>query len=144
MSEGAPGRPTVVEDDGSMTVELVALVPVLVLFVLVIVAFGRYEVVRGDVTQAARAAAEAAAVAPSAESARQDATTAAGPVLGGGACGDPAVVLDTSTFVPGGAVRAVVTCHVALSDIGMPGLPGTSTVSAEAMAPIDPYRTVTP
>ena len=129
---------------GSVTVELVALVPVLILFVVVIVGFGRYERARGGVTQAAAAGAEAAAVAASPSEARQAAGLSTAAVLGGRECTDPRVTLDSSAFVPGGTVRVVVTCTVTFADLGVPGLPGSEEVQASAMAPIDPYRSVSP
>jgi len=127
---------------GSATVELVVLVPVLLLFVLVIAGFGRSEVALGGVTQAARAAADAAAVAPSAAEARHLAAAAATPVLSGATCEHPGVALDTSDFEAGGTVRVTVTCDVTFADLGVPGFPGERTVHASAVAPIDPYRSV--
>ncbi len=43
---------------------------------------------------------------------------------------------------PGGYVTVTVACHVELSDIALPGMPGSTTVEASATAPIDPYRSV--
>ena len=75
----ARGRPT--RDRGSFTVELVVLTPVITLFVLVTLAFGRYALAREQVVGGARAAADAVAVAGSEGQAQQAALAAAMPVL---------------------------------------------------------------
>ena len=66
---------------GSLTVELVVLTPVIVLFVLLALGFGRFELAREQVVAAARAAAEAASVVPSAGDAQSAALTAATPIV---------------------------------------------------------------
>jgi hypothetical protein len=54
------------------------------------------------------------------------------------------VDVDTSGFrVPVGLpaqVRATVTCVVALGDLALPGFPGSRTVTATAVSPVDTYR----
>jgi hypothetical protein len=45
-------------------------------------------------------------------------------------------------FYPGGYVQVTVTCQVDLSDVGIPGMPGTTTISSSSIAPIDPYRSI--
>jgi Flp pilus assembly protein TadG len=131
-------------ETGSVTIEAVVLVPLLVLFVLLTIAFGRYETTREEVIGAARAAAEAAAIMPSVQSARTAASAAAMPSLAGPhpSCLKVVVSTDTSDFVPGGEVSVTVSCTVKLSDLGAPGLPGESTVTISQVAPIDPYRVV--
>ncbi len=62
-------RPTG-EEQGSLTVELVMLTPVLLMVVLVVVALGRVAEARQQVVEAARAGAEAAAVEPDPAGAR--------------------------------------------------------------------------
>jgi Flp pilus assembly protein TadG len=113
-------------------------------FVLLAVAFGRYEATRLQVIGAARAAAEAAAVVPSEYQAPSAASAAASPELigYGASCESSHVTTDTRNFVPGGDVSVTVTCTVELSDLGVPGLPGVTTVVITQVAPIDPYRAV--
>lgn len=137
-------REEVRHETGSVAVEAVVLVPVLVLFVLLTVAFGRYETTREEVIGAARAAAEAAAIMPTAQSARTAANAAALPALAGPhpACLDVHVSTNTTHFEPGGEVSVTVSCTVGLSYLGAPGLPGESTVTISQVAPIDPYRVV--
>ena len=128
---------------GSISTELVVLVPVLVLFLLIAVALGRYESVRQQVIGAARAAADAAAVVSSPSQAQAAAYLAAGSVVTARwACAGLVVSTDVSRFVPGGVVRVDVTCRIDLSDLVVPGLPGATSVSSVQVATIDPYRAV--
>ena len=138
------GRRRSRHETGSATVEAVVLVPVLVMFVLLAVAFGRYQSTREEVIGAARAGAEAAAIMPSAQAATGAASDAALPALSGmtSPCVRVVIQTDTTDFKPGGEVSVTVSCTVDLSDLGAPGLPGRSTVIVSQIAPIDPYRVV--
>jgi Flp pilus assembly protein TadG len=132
------------DQEGSLTVELVVLTPVLLFLALVIVAFGRESGARQQVTEAARAGAESAAVLPSAASAQAGAAAAAVTGLVGhpDMCAHVSVDTDLLHFFPGGFVTVTVSCTVDLSDLTLPGISGETTVSATATAPIDPYRSV--
>jgi hypothetical protein len=59
-------------------------------------------------------------------------------------CTTTTVALDTSGFAtpPGqsATVTATVTCPVRLSDLSLPGLPGTRTVSHTATSSLDTFR----
>jgi Flp pilus assembly protein TadG len=129
---------------GSVTVEAVILVPIVMIFVLLAVAFGRFEIVRDNVAGAARAGAEAAAVVSSPSTADGAAREAAMPALSGAGnpCVDPIIRTKTDDFIPGGTVSVTVTCSIKLSDLDAPGLPGSATVTATQTAPIDPFRVV--
>jgi Flp pilus assembly protein TadG len=129
---------------GSLTVELVILTPVVMVFVLLALALGRFELAREQVVGAARAAAEAAAVVPSAADAQPAALAAALPVVANQAhtCVQLNVSTDTSDFVPSGSVRVVVSCQISFADLLVPGIPGHAEVQAEETAPIDPFRSV--
>lgn len=129
---------------GSMTAELVVLVPVVVLFALLAVGLGRYQGARQEVVDAAHAGAEAASLVPSAGQAGPAAETTATAELEGQAhmCPAPVVTTDVSAFAAGGSVRVTVSCHVSLSDLLVPGFPGGATVVATQSAPIDPFRVV--
>jgi Flp pilus assembly protein TadG len=129
---------------GSLTVELVVLTPVIVVFVLTALAFGRFELAREQVIGAARAAAEAASVAPDSGVAQSAAVTAATPIVVGGAhsCTHLNVVAGTENFAPGGSVRVTVTCQISFADLLVPGMPGHADVQAVVSAPIDPFRSV--
>jgi Flp pilus assembly protein TadG len=130
---------------GSLTVELVVLAPVIALFLLVALGFGRYALAREEVVGGARAAADAVAVAGSAFQAQQAAAQAAAPVLQSNhSCVDPDVTVDPQSFAPGGVVRVSVSCHVEFSDLLIPGFPGSTTITAVEETAIDPYRSITP
>lgn len=141
---GAPPRAVRASQGGGMTVELVVLTPVVVLFALVAIALGRYQSARQEVTDAAHAGAEAASVVAAPGQASASATDASTSALRQQPhmCQDPLVRTDTSSFVPGGFVRVNVSCQVQLSDLLVPGLPGTVHVEVTQSAPIDPFRVV--
>lgn len=128
-------------DNGSLVVELVVLVPVFVLFALVIVGCGRLVQARQQAVEAARAGAEAAAImsTPSSASWAAAANAVIGPYGSSHSCTHGSVRTDTSDFTPGGEVSVTVSCVVDLSDVLIPGFPGSVTVTAVQSAPIDPY-----
>jgi Flp pilus assembly protein TadG len=132
------------DKEGSMTVELVVLTPVIVLFALMAVAMGRYETVREQMIGAARAAAEASSVATSAGEAQSTASSAAMQSLEGvsQSCEGLQISTDTNDFTPGGSVKVSVTCEVSFADLLVPGMPGSMVIRAVESAPIDPYRSV--
>jgi Flp pilus assembly protein TadG len=124
---------------------MVVITPVLFVLVLILVVFGQVSEAHQQVVEAARAGAEAAAVLPTQESAQSGGPeTAAIGVFGQThTCDDVRITTDVSNFKPGGTVSVTVVCQVDLSDLSIPGVPGTTTVQATAVAPIDPYRSVT-
>jgi hypothetical protein len=113
-------------------------------FALLALSLGRYEMAREQVIGAAQAAADAAAVVSSPSDAQWAATTAATPVVAGQthSCARLSVTTDTEQFVPGGFVRVVVSCDIDWSDLLVPGVPGHTEVQAVETAPIDPFRSV--
>jgi Flp pilus assembly protein TadG len=131
-------------DLGSLTVELVVIAPILLVVALTMLIFGRVSASRQEVVEASRAGAQTAAVMSNANSAQLRAAVDAAVGISdrGHTCTNPQIVTDTSQFHPGGYVTVTVTCHVELSDIAVPGMPGSTTVQASATAPIDPYRAV--
>lgn len=123
---------------GSMSVEMIVLVPVLLLIVMIAVAGGRLVSAEGMVQAAARDAARAASIERSAgeadAAARRSlaaADTANAQCSGG---------VDVGGFGRGGTVTATVRCRVELSDLGLVFLPGATTVSASSTAPVDTWR----
>jgi Flp pilus assembly protein TadG len=131
-------------DQGSLVVELVVLTPVLFAFALCALVFGRVTEARQQITASSRAAAQAAAVMPTAQSAV--AAASANGVIGhygpGQTCAQSSVVTDIANFRPGGTVTVTVTCRVHLSDLSFPGIPGSTSISVSTVAPVDPYRSV--
>jgi Flp pilus assembly protein TadG len=132
------------DQHGSLTVELVVLMPALFIVVLTIIAFGRVSDSRQQVADAAQAGAESAAVSPGPSSAASNAAFDAAAAVAGRAhsCVQPQINTDLGHFYPGGFVRVTVTCQVSLSDLSVPGIPGATSIQATSTAPIDPYRTV--
>ena len=124
--------------------ELVVITPVVLVVVLASLVFGRVSEARQQVVEAARAGAEAAAVLPAVGTAQWVGSINSVIDLLGRThtCAHATISIDTSRFAPGGYVTAHVSCLVLLSDIGFPGMPGSTTVSASATAPLDPYRSV--
>jgi hypothetical protein len=121
-----------------MAVEMVLITPALVAFLLLVVAFGRYVVVRGDIEAATRDAVRAASFERSAGMAvavaRSTATSSLGPAT---RCA-PAEL--SGAFTAGSTITASLTCRVPLTDLGLLGLPGSVTVRAASSAPLDLYR----
>lgn len=121
-----------------MAVEIVILTPVLMGFVLLIVAFGRYVSIEGDIEATARDAARAASMEVSRSAAEQvahrvvaasldDHTTCSLPDVGG-------------SWAPGGEVSVTLNCRVSYEGLGLIGLPGSVELDATSFVPLDPYR----
>jgi Flp pilus assembly protein TadG len=129
---------------GSLTVEIVVLTPVVLLFVLLALSFGRFELAHQQVVGAAQAAAQAASVVSDPAEATAAALRVAQPDVANDlhACQRLTVTTNTTHFAPGGFVVVVVTCQINYSDLLIPGVPGRAVVQASERAPIDPFRSV--
>ncbi|HEY7144806.1 MAG TPA: TadE/TadG family type IV pilus assembly protein [Streptosporangiaceae bacterium] len=130
---------------GDAALELVIIAPVLLAFIGLAIAAGRTAVAQGSVDAAARDAARQASIARSPGEAIAAATASAQTALGqDGLNCTPTVTLDTSGFsVPLGQpaqVSATVSCTVPLSDLVVPGLPGSRTLTYTFTSPLDPFR----
>ena len=123
---------------GTMSIEVVVLVPVLLLITMVAVAGGRIVSAQGMVEAASRDAARAASMERSVGAAN----TAANQSLSRAdtANANCSAGVDVGGFRRGGTVRVSVSCHVKLSDLGLIFLPGTTVVRAESSAPVDQWR----
>ena len=120
---------------GTMSIEMVVLVPVLLLITMVAVAGGRIVSAQGMVEAASRDAARAASMERSVGAA----STAANQSLSQAdtANASCSAGVDVGGFRRGGAVTVSVSCRVKLSDLGLVFLPGTTVVKAESSAPVD-------
>ncbi|MFF4748143.1 TadE/TadG family type IV pilus assembly protein [Streptomyces sp. NPDC001268] len=133
-------------DRGSYALETAVLAPVMIGLLLLLVAFGRVVDADGTVDSAARAAARAASLERDARAAQAKAQDAANRSLHGEGvtCRTSSVVVDTAGYALDiGAeanVTATISCTAHLSDIGLPGLPGTKTLTASWTSPLDTYR----
>lgn len=134
------------DDNGSATLELAILAPALLALLGLVIAAGRIEVAGGAVEQAASAAAREASIARTGSAARVVATQSARISLRsqGITCGVLDVVVDTSGFAEASGlpaqVEVSVACTVPLSDLAVPGMPGTRTMRAQMASPLDRYR----
>lgn len=121
-----------------MAVEVIFLVPVLMMFIMLVVAGGRYVSAEGDVQAAARDAARAAALQDDEAAARSAAeATYRASVDDPGAC---SLGVNTAAWGPDGTVTVSVSCPVTFSDLGLLGLPGSVRVEADSEVRLDPYR----
>jgi len=121
-----------------MAVEVVLITPVLVAFMLLVVAFGRYVAVRGEVEAASRDAVRAASLERDTTAALAAAGRTANATLGG-RWNCQALAL-RGEFAAGSTISTELTCQVPVDDLGLLGLPGTVTVTATSSAPLDIYR----
>jgi Flp pilus assembly protein TadG len=131
---------------GSVSVELALLAPALLLLLSFAVFAGRTQIAEGAVQEAARSAAREASLA------RDPATAAA--LAGAQAertlaaqnlrCQRTTVDIDTAGFQAPlgqpGDVTVSITCVVGMADLLAPGLPGSVTVEASFISPVDAYR----
>jgi Flp pilus assembly protein TadG len=144
MGRRFPGQRGGSGERGSMAVEMVLLAPVLLMFVLVVVAFGRYVAIRGDVEAASRDAVRAASFERTSSSAGDAASlTATASLNPKWKCSDTNLQ-DPDGFTAGQIVSITLSCQVPLSDLGLIGLKGTKTVSSTSEAPLDRYRRTGP
>jgi hypothetical protein len=131
---------------GGASLELVLLVPALLALLLLVVAGGRIVQARGDVDAVTRDAARAASIArsPGEATARAEAMVRERVGEGGVDCREPAVVVDTRAFRPGGVVSVDVTCHVDLAGEAPLGIASTRAIQGHATEVIDERRGVRP
>ena len=131
---------------GSATIEAVIGVPAFLLFALLIIAAGRIAVARQAVEASAAEAARSASISRTQHQAKTDGASGAAASLRnqGVRCTSQRVDIDTSGFAAPvdtpAKVTAAVTCIADLSDLSIPGLPGSRTITATMSSPIDTYR----
>ncbi len=135
-----------VDDTGSATLELAILSPVLLLLLGLLIAGGRIEIAKGAVEQAAASSAREASLARTGTLASAAATRQAKDSLQqqGVTCTTLRISVDTSGFRAAAGVLASVTvdlmCTVPLSDLAVPGMPGSRQLQARMTSPLDTYR----
>ena len=145
-----PGKARFGRQRGATEVEVAILIPLLGLLLAGLIGGWRIGWARAQVVEAAAAGARAASIPASGGQARQLATTAVQADLAtvGLHCADVQVDVDTSAYSlpPGtpGQVTARVSCRLDLSDVIVPGLPGTTLISSAASEPLDIFRERTP
>jgi hypothetical protein len=134
-------------DRGSAPIEMAITGLIAIWLIGVLIMAGRVAIASSSISGVAGNAARDASLARSAPVAVQRATATAISALQAQHLhckGTPDVAVDTGGFSgpPGtdAVVTVDVTCVVALSDIGMPGLPGNRTLHDHATSPLDPFR----
>ncbi len=133
-------------EEGSATVELAVITPLVLLVLALLIAGGRIVTAHANLDTASIAAARAASLArtPAAATHAAHSTNAATLHQQGLSCRGNALQADTSALSRGlgmgGQVTVTSRCTVALADLLAPGLPGSLPLSSEAASPLDPYR----
>jgi Flp pilus assembly protein TadG len=131
---------------GNVAINTAVVVPMLLLIGLLLVMAGRLVLAEGVVQSAANEAARAASISRTAVVADAQATSTATSTLvnSGVSCGSTRVLPAIDAFdLPLGTVGTItvrVECVVPLSDLGLPGAPGSRTISATGTSVLDAYR----
>ncbi|MFI9603127.1 TadE/TadG family type IV pilus assembly protein [Streptomyces sp. NPDC004069] len=130
--------PSTRDDSGLSTVEVVILAPVMILFILVLVAFGQLVQGRGAVDGAARDAARAGSIQKDHATAMSEARKAAEADLTDVCSGPVSVVQTSAGFAPDTLFTVEVSCQVrGLASLGL-NIP--TRLSASFSSPLDPFR----
>ncbi|MBJ6613879.1 TadE/TadG family type IV pilus assembly protein [Streptomyces griseoincarnatus] len=134
------------DDKGSVAIEAAIVVPPLIMFLCLAIAGGRLVTSGAKIDAAAEDAAREASIHRTAASAQSAAQAAAAESLDdqGIACASSSVTIDTSGLsVPVGQVGTVtvtVNCTVDLSDLLLPGVPGSKSLTSTATSVVDAFR----
>ncbi|MFJ2631855.1 TadE/TadG family type IV pilus assembly protein [Streptomyces sp. NPDC087422] len=126
-------------DRGLSTIEVVILAPIMILFILILVAFGQLVDGRGAVDGAARDAARAGSIQRSQGVAMSEAIAAARADLGDTCVAGTLSVKKTSEgFEADTLFRVEVSCTI--RGLASLGLKINKTITSTAASPLDPYR----
>ncbi|GGJ52239.1 TadE/TadG family type IV pilus assembly protein [Streptomyces brasiliensis] len=125
-------------DRGLSTVEVVILAPVMIMFILVLVAFGQLVDGRGALDGAARDAARAGSIQKDHATAMAEARKAAEADLADVCSGPVSVVQTSQGFEPDTLFTVEVSCQV--RGLAMLGLDVPTRLSASFSSPLDPFR----
>lgn len=130
---------------GSIALELAFAAPILLLLLALAWTYGRVAWANGHLEAGARDAARVATQARSLEEAQQNARAVlvenTTPVEG---CGSSVALTITGEFAPGSTLTVDASCTYSLSDIGLPGAPGSMTPTASFSSVIDQRRGIDP
>jgi len=125
-------------DRGLSTIEVVILAPVMIMFILLLVAFGQVVDGRGALDGAARDAARAGSIQKDHATAMAEARKAAEANLDD-VCSGPVTVNQTSEgFVPDTIFTVEVSCEI--RGLAMIGVDIPTTLTASFSSPLDPFR----
>ncbi|MGL5811293.1 MAG: TadE/TadG family type IV pilus assembly protein [Nocardioides sp.] len=140
MSRVPPSR----DERGSLAIELAMIAPGLLLLLALIYAYGRVGQVNGLVESGTRDAARSATIARSETAAgvRAEAVVREAIAAAPSGCRSTLQVRIVGGFEPGEPVTVVSSCRYSLSDLGLPGAPGSVRASSSFTSMLDPYRGV--
>jgi hypothetical protein len=128
-----------------MSVEYVIIVPMLFLVFSLIYAYGRVAQVGGTIDSGTRDAARVATLARSYQEASSRAVQVVREAIGSSSrrcLSTLSVDVSPRTFQPGDTITVKAQCSYPLSDLGLPGAPGTITVHSQFSSMLDPNRGV--
>jgi Flp pilus assembly protein TadG len=120
------------------------IVPSILLIFGLIFVYGMAASVNGNLESATRDAARSATLARSYDEARDRARTVVREGIRGlpRTCRDSVDVEVSRTFEPGEPVTVTVTCTYSISEVGLPGAPGSLSPESSFTSMLDPYRGV--
>ncbi|NUS15637.1 MAG: pilus assembly protein [Streptomyces sp.] len=134
------------QDRGSEAIQAAIVVPLLVVFLSMAIAAGRLVVSGGKIDAAAEDAARAASIERTYAAAKAAAQAAAAQSLDdqGIKCASEDVTVDAgglnAPLGQVGYVRVTVRCTVDLSDLLLPGVPGSKTLTSHFTSVVDAHR----
>lgn len=146
MSRPTALRAGLRDDRGSESIQAAIVTPLLIVFLCMAIAAGRIVTSGSKIDAAAEDAARAASIARTYGAARSAAETAAAQSLTdqGMKCASTSVSIDAGGLtVPVGQVGYVtvtISCNVPLSDLLLPGAPGSHTLKSSFTSIVDAYR----
>lgn len=134
------------DERGSAAIEAAIGVPAFALFVGLIIFGGRTASTHQALQSAAADGARSASLARDAQTAQSEARETAVASIANQkiGCSGVVVAVDTTDFnkAPGvpGSVDVTVSCRLDLSDLALPGVPGSRVLSSTMSSPIDTWR----
>jgi DNA-binding beta-propeller fold protein YncE len=131
-------------DRGSLSVEYVIITPMIFLVFALIYVFGRIAQVDGVLDTGTRDAVRVATQAPDYAQAQRSARQVVREEVGTGSaeCLRSLTVDVSNNFEPGNTITVVAQCTYPISDAGLPGAPGSITVTSQYSSVLDPNRGV--
>lgn len=130
-------------DRGSVALEFAFAAPILLLVLALAWTYGRVAWANGHLEAGARDAARVATQSRSMEEARANALAVLQENTAGvEGCGSSAAMRITGEFAPGSTLTIEASCTYSLSDIGIPGAPGTVSPTAVFSSVVDLRRGV--
>ena len=129
-------------ESGSLAIEMAMVAPGLLLIFGLIFAYGRAAQVNGTLESGTRDAARSVTMARSYDDALDRANAVVLDAIKNTpqACQNSLVVTIEGDYEPGEPVTVATHCTYGLSDLGLPGAPGTLTVHSSFTSMLDPYR----